>query len=173
LHKRKLVLTLVALLALGALIAGCGGGGSSSGGSTATAGESESGGSGDAGGEGSTKVVFIKEADKICRAADAKLAEEVADYAKKHNIPITEEGPSKDQEIELFHAVVLPNIARQAEEIAALTPPEGDEAKVEDITDTLSAEVAEAEEADGVPGEGTLEGARKKAKAYGLRNCGS
>lgn len=174
-YKRKLALALVALLALGALVAGCGGGSSTAGTDDSTSGGAESSGSsGDAGGAAPTKAAFIKEADKICGAADAAMTEEITDFAKENDIPITsEEEPSEDQEVEIFHAVVLPNISKQAEEIAALTPPEGDEATVEDITDTLSEEVAQAEEEDGVPDESTLEEASKKAKAYGLKTCGS
>jgi hypothetical protein len=196
LYKRKLALTLVALLALAALVVGCGGGGSSSssssGSSSSTESESstdesnsssdesgsddESGSEDESGSDDSgapSKAAFIKEADKICGASDGVMAEEITDYAKENDIPIEKEEPSEDQEIEIFHAVVLPNIAKQAEELAALTPPAGDEDTVEDITDTLSSEVAAAEGEDGIPDESTLEEASKKAKAYGLKTCGS
>lgn len=180
---RKFALMLVALLALAAIVAGCGGGGSSSSSSsdssTAAGGESESSdsgssSSGDSGGKAPTKAVFIREADKVCGEADAELTEEITEYAKENGISVSgEEEPSEEQQLEILHAVVFPNLARQAEEIAALTPPAGEEETVEDITDTLSEEVKEAEEADGVPDESTLEGASKKAKAYGLTTCGS
>ncbi len=181
-YSRKLVLAAVALLALAALVAGCGGSSSSSESSSTTSSESGSAetesnsgksesGSGDSGGPAPTKAVFIKEADTICSKADAAMTEEISKYAEENKIPISEgEEPSEDQKIEIFHAVILPNIGKQAEEIAALTPPEGDEGTVEDLTDTLSTEVAEAEEAESVP---TLEGATKKAHAYGLKLCGS
>jgi hypothetical protein len=174
LHKRKLALTLVALLALAALV-GCGGGGSSSSSSSdsSTSSSTEGESTSSSGGAAPTKAAFIKEADKICGAGDGVMAEEITDYAKQNDIPIEKEEPSEDQEIEIFQAVVLPNIAKQAEELAALTPPAGDEDTVEDITDTLSSEVADAEEEDGVPDESTLEEASKKAKAYGLKTCGS
>ena len=80
---------------------------------------------------------------------------------------------SEAQQGELFRAVILPNIGRQAEEIAALTPPEGDEGTIEDLTDTLSSEVEEAEEESGAPSDDTLKGATEKAKAYGFKTCGS
>jgi len=195
LYMRKLVLALAVLLALAAIVAGCGGGdSSSSAGSTssdsassAESGSSEESSSDDESGsedesgsdEGSddsgvapTKAAFIKEADEICGNEDAVMTEEIADFAKENNIN-TEEEPTEDQQIEVFHEVVLPNIAKQAEEIAALTPPAGDEETVEDITDTLSSEIQEAEEADGIPDQSTLEEASKKAKAYGLKTCGS
>jgi ABC-type glycerol-3-phosphate transport system substrate-binding protein len=163
---RKLVGALVALLALGAVAAGCGGGGSSSGGST---GDSTSA---DNGGAAPTKTAFIKEADKVCGAAEEELTEEVKAFAKEHNIPLEKEEPSKAQQTELFQEVILPNIAKQGEELEALTPPEGDEATIQDLTSTLETEVAEAEEEDGI-GEGALAGATKKARAYGFKTCGS
>jgi hypothetical protein len=190
--QRKIVLMLAALLALAAIVAGCGGGdssGSSSGTESATTAEGESSGgdesgsdsesdaedesgSDDSGGPAPAKAAFIKEADKICGDADAAMTKEITKYAEEKNIPISEEEPSEDQQIEIFHAVVLPNIGRQAEEIAALTPPEGDEGTIEELTDTLSSEVEDAEQADGAPSESTLEGATKMAQAYGFKTCG-
>jgi hypothetical protein len=163
LFKRKLVLALVAVLALAGLVAGCGGGGSSSSSTTSS----------DSGGEGPTKDVFIKEADKICGEDEDEVVEEAEAFAEEKGIEIENEEPSQALQAELFRQVVLPNIGRQAEEIAALTPPEGDEETIEDLTDTLSSEVAEAEEESGTPAQDTLAGATKKAKAYGFKVCGS
>jgi hypothetical protein len=162
---RKLVLMLIAALALVALVAGCGGGGSSSGSSTDST-------STDAGGEAPTKAVFIKEADKVCGAAEKELVAEVKEFAKEKGIPLKKE-PSEAQQGELFRLVILPNIGRQAEEIAALTPPEGDEGTIEELTDTLSSEVEEAEGESGAPADDTLKEASKEAKAYGFKVCGS
>src|ERR1700759_4279006 len=112
---------LAALLALAGLVAGCGGGGSSSG-STSDTTSTESA---DSGGEAPTKAVFIKEADKVCTDDEDELNEEIEAFAKEKGISTSEE-PSEDLQIELFHDLVLPNIAKQAEDLAALTPPEGD-----------------------------------------------
>jgi hypothetical protein len=166
--QRKIVLMLAALLALAALVAGCGGGGSSSG-STSDTTSTEGG---ESSGEAPTKAAFIKEADKICTDDEDELNEEITAFAKEKGISTSEE-PSEALQVELFQELVLPNIAKQAEELAALTPPEGDEATIEDLTDTLSEEVAEAEEETGLPGEETLKGATDKAKAYGFKSCGS
>jgi hypothetical protein len=167
LHKRRLVLALFAVLALAALVAGCGGGGSSSSTSDTTSTENS-----DSSGEAPTKAVFIKEADKICTDDEDQLNEEIEAFAKEEDISTSEE-PSKDVQIELFHDLVLPNIAKQAEDLGALTPPEGDEETIEELTDTLSEEVEVAEEEDGLPGEDTLKGATDMAKAYGFKSCGS
>jgi len=166
--QRKIVLMLAALLALAALVAGCGGGGSSSGSTSDTTSTESS----DSGGEAPTKAAFIKEADKICTDDEDELNEEITAFAKENGISTTEE-PAEGLQVELFHELVLPNIARQAEELAALTPPEGDEATIEELTDALSEEVAAAEEESGLPGEETLKGATEMAKAYGFKSCGS
>jgi hypothetical protein len=168
LYKRRIAATFVALLALVAVVAGCGGGSGSD-----TSGGGETGGSTESSGTAPTKAAFIKEADKICGDAEEELGEEISAYAKEHDIPISKEEPTSDQEAELFQEVVLPNVARQGEEIAALTPPEGDEGTIEDLTGTLEDEVAEAEENGGGPGDETLAGATKKAQAYGLKTCGA
>jgi hypothetical protein len=167
LHKRRLAPAILALLAIVLVAAGCGGGGSSSGGSTG-GGSTES----DSGGEAPTKAAFIKEADKVCASAENELTAEVKEFAKQNNIPIGGEGPDEAQQIELFQGVILPNIAQQGEEIAALTPPEGDESTIEELTSTLEDEVGEAEKEGGL-GEEALAGATKLAKAYGFKTCGS
>jgi hypothetical protein len=171
LYKPRLATALAALVALVAVVAGCGGGGSSS---SSTGGDSTGGGSteADSAGAAPSKAAFIKEADKVCRDAENELTEEVTEFAKEHKIPLEKAEPSKDQQTELFQEVVLPNIARQGEEIAALTPPEGDEGTIEDLTSTLESEVTEAEEEGGV-GATALSGATKKAKSYGFKVCGS
>ena len=169
--KRIFALALFALMALAAVVAGCGGGGSSSSGT----GGSTSGGSteSESGGSAPTKAAFIKEADKICGDEEEELGKEITAFAKEKNIPIEEGGATEDQETELFQEVVLPNIAKQGEEIAALTPPEGDEGTIEELTDALAEEVKQAEEADDTATDETLAGATKIAKAYGFKVCGA
>ena len=174
-YKRKIAATLVALLAVVAVVAGCGGGGSSSdstGGAT-TGGETTSGGSTESSGAAPTKAAFIKEGDEICTDDENELNEEIEAFAKENGIDLKTDELSSDQETELFQELVLPNIGKQAEELGALTPPEGDEETIEELTDTLASEVEEAEDAGGKPGSDTLAGATKMAKAYGFKACGS
>ncbi len=163
--KRALA-ALVACLAIAAVAAGCGGGGDST-----SSGDSTSGGEG---GSAPTKAAFIKEADGVCRKADGKLNEEVTEYAEEHNIPLEKE-PTKDQQVELYEAVVLPNIRAQGEEIAALTPPEGEEEAVEEITDGLSegVEAAEEDPQQLTEGKNPLGDASTKASDFGMKVCGA
>ena len=162
--KRALV-ALFACLAVAALAAGCGGGGDS------TSGGSES--SADSG-SAPAKAAFVKEADGICQAADNELNDEIQSYAKANGIPLGKE-PTKAQQVELYEEVVLPNIGKQAEELGELTPPEGDEETVEEITDGLDegVEEAEADPEQLVEGKNPLADASSKAKAYGMKVCGS
>jgi hypothetical protein len=169
LQKRKIAATLFAVLAMAVVAAGCGGGGDSTGGSGSTDGGSTEADSGDA---APTKADFIKEADQVCTAAENELSDEVVAFAEDHNIPIKKEEPSKAQQTELFHEVVLPNIARQAEELAALTPPEGDEATIEELTSTLEDEVVEAEEESGVS-DTRWRGRRRRPGPTGSRAVGA
>jgi hypothetical protein len=167
LYKRKIAAALFAVLATAVVVAGCGGGGSSS--SSTSGGSTEA----DSGGAAPTKAAFIKEGDEICTDDENELNEEIEGFAKENNLDLSKDKLSSDQETELFQELVLPNIARQAEELAALTPPEGDEETIEDLTDTLTSEVEEAEDAGGKPAADTLAGATKMAKAYGFKSCGS
>ena len=168
--KRALAV-LFACLAIAAVAAGCGGGDdTTSGGDTTGGGEST-----EASGSVPTKAVFIKEADKICGDADETLNEEIGEYAEDNDIPLEKKEPTEEQQVEIYEAVVLPNVAQQGEEIAALTPPEGDEETVEGITDALAAGVedAEADPQQLVEGKNPLADASKQARAYGMKSCGS
>lgn len=186
---RRIAALVFALLALALVAAGCGGGGDSTGGSSTadtTSSSSESGGSGDESAEAEgeadegeassgatpTKAAFIKEADAVCSKAELKLSEEVIAFAKENGIDIEkEEEPSDDQKTEIYEQIVLPNIANQAKELEALTPPKGDEAKIEELTSTLSEEAESADPSD--LDENTFEDASKMAQEYGLHSCGA
>jgi hypothetical protein len=177
---RRIAALIFAVLALALVAAGCGGGGDSTGSSsTADTGSSSSESSTESsdesesssGGAAPTKAAFIKEADKICSTADAKLSQEVVNFAKEEGISIEDE-PGKDDQTKIYENIVLPNVHKQAEDLEALTPPAGDEDTVEDITSTLTDEVESAEDDPGNIDEDTLQEASKKAKAYGLQTCG-
>ncbi len=164
--KRALVALFACLIVV--VAAACGGGGDSTSGSTG------GGESSEASGSAPTKAAFVKEADAICEKADEELNEEVESYAKENGIPLGKE-PTKAQQEELYAEVVLPNVGRQGEEISALTAPEGDEDEVGEIVDALDAgvEEGEADPSGLVEGKNPLADASSKAKAYGMKVCGS
>jgi len=147
----KALLAIGMAVALAAAVAGCGGDDDS--GSTAAA---------------PTKAQFVKEADAIC----AKGNEEISAQIKESGI---DGEPSEAQLIEVVEEIVIPETAKQGEQISELTPPEGDEETVEEITTALAEGVAEAEEdpaAVTAGGDGPFTEATDLAKAYGLTVCG-
>ncbi|MBS1845902.1 MAG: hypothetical protein JST53_15920 [Actinobacteria bacterium] len=171
---RRIAALVFALLALGLVAAGCGGGGDSTGASssTDTTGGETTDGSTESSGPAPTKAAFIKEADKVCSKAELKLSEEVLEFAKENGIDIEkEEEPSDDQKTEIYEQIVLPNIANQAKELEALTPPKGDEETIEELTSTLSEEAENADPSN--LDENTFEDASKMAQEYGLHSCGA
>jgi len=160
---------LFACLAIAAVAAGCGGGDDST-----SSGDTSGGESSAASGSAPTKAVFIKEADKICGDSNEVMNEELAEFSKENDISETEE-PSEELQVEAYESIVLPNIAGQGEEIAALTPPVGDEEAVEEITDALAESVddVEASAEQLVEGKNPFADASSKARAYGMKTCGS
>jgi hypothetical protein len=168
LSKRALA-ALVAVLAIAAAVAGCGGGSDSTSSGGDTGGDTTAQSSGPA----PTKAQFVKEADAICTKSDTALNSEIESYAKENGIPSNKE-PSKDQQVEIYEAVVLPNVSQQSDEIGELTPPEGDEETIEELVSSLSegVEEAEADPQQLVEGKNPLADATSQAKAYGMTVCG-
>jgi hypothetical protein len=162
---KRALMALFACLAVAAVAAGCGGGGSS----TSSGGESSSDS-----GSAPTKAAFIKEADAVCKVADDELNVELEAFATENGITQKKQ-PTKAQQIQGYEDVVLPNIKQQSEELGELTPPEGDEDAVGEIVDGLDegVEEAEADPEQLVEGKNPLAGASSKARAYGLKVCGS
>ncbi|MBS1879389.1 MAG: hypothetical protein JST31_07750 [Actinobacteria bacterium] len=161
-------------MAVAAAVAGCGGGGDSTTGAGGDTTSTAGGESSEASGPAPTKAAFIKEADAICQKADGELTEEVVAYAKAHNIDTGKE-PTEPQLEEIYKEVVLPNIGKQGEAIASLTPPEGDEEVVDSIVEALESGVEEgqANPSELVEGKNPVADASAKAKAYGFKACGS
>jgi hypothetical protein len=174
--QRQLWAALVAAMAIAAVVAGCGGGGgdTTGGGGDATAAEAGGGGEEPSGGPAPTKAAFIKEADKICSEGEAALTGEITAYVEENGIEAGAE-PTEEQALEIAEATVLPNFANQAEEISALTPPEGDEGTIESMVSSLQDGIAELEDDPGKLNESSssLEAFGEEATEYGLKACGS
>ncbi len=160
-YKRALA-ALVALVAIVVVAAGCGGGSDS----TSSAGET-------AGGEAPTKAVFIKEADAICKSGEDALEGEVEEFVEEEGLE--KKKPTPAQETQLVEQLVIPNIARQGEEIGELTPPEGEEETIEELVSSLQEGVESAEEEPKalIEGGNPFAAATKQAKAYGMKECGT
>lgn len=141
-----------ALAALAMLIAGCGGGG----GDTT---------------EALTKAEFIKQGDAVCKKGNKMSETEVEDFAKEQGFNLEE--PNKKQAEEVVTEVLVPNLQRQAKELAALEPPKGDQAEVEAIVASLDEATAEFEkEPASFFKETALAKPIRLENAYGFKVCG-
>jgi hypothetical protein len=187
--KRGLALLFVCL-AIAAVATGCGGGDDSTSssdtptiGDTTSSGDVTGGGesteasggeSTEASGEAPAKAAFLKDANAICKSAELKLLKDVGKFGEENGLGPEDEA-TNEQALELYETVVLPSFVFQQQEIAALTPPAGDEEEVGEIVDSLQAGIEEAEDDPQrlIDGENTLEDASAKAAAYGLTSCGT
>jgi hypothetical protein len=157
LSKRLLVL-LAGALALGLLVAGCGSSDDSSEENTSSL----------------TKAEFIKQADAICEKADDEIEGEVEAFAEENGIP-TDKEPSDEVKEELVVEVIVPSIEEQAEGIAALGAPSGEEDQIDQIVEgieTAASETAEDPSSVISGSEGAFKGVNEEAKEYGFKVCG-
>jgi hypothetical protein len=154
--------------------AGCGGGSSdSSAASGETAGDTASSDTTPSG-SASSKDAFIKEANRICEDGAGRIRNEQGSFVKEHGI--SEKKPAtKEQEEEFITDIVAPSVRSQAEEVAELSAPEGDEEEVAAIVEGLE-EVADAAEENPSsvfkeePG-GLLDEVNEVAEDYGAKEC--
>jgi hypothetical protein len=150
--SNRLLETIAGALAVVAFLAGCGG-------------------SGDP--PPLTKAEFIKQGDEICANAEAELEEGIGIYTHEEEFnEVT--GPTKKQELGLVVDVILPRFQILAEELGELGPPEGEEAKIEEIIVGLEEAVAdgEADPRSVLTGANPFEAVREDAAEFGLRVCG-
>lgn len=163
----SLSLALLALAA-GLVIAGCGDDDenpqtltSESEGATGATGEQ---------GPAPTKAAFVKDADAICTEAREELSNEA--------VSLYPEGPPTGEDAATFvEDFVIPSFQGQHDDLAALTPPQGDEEAVADVLSKLQQgidDIAEdpaafIEEPEASAG---LEAATKAAERFGFKSCG-
>jgi|SRR5215204_3968075 len=152
--KKAVLAALAALVALSALIAGCGGGDS-------TTDETVN----------LTKTEFIKQGDAICKKGNDQSEKEAEKFAEENGFTL--EKASKDQLEEAVAEVLVPSVNQQAEEIAELGAPEGDEEQVEEIIVSLEGAADKIEDEPSAVFDGkVLKEPSKLAKDYGFKVCG-
>jgi hypothetical protein len=153
--SKRLTVLFAGVLAIGLVAAGCGS--SDDGGGVTTS--------------SLTKAQFIEQADTICDRAGDEIEAEVESYANENGIDVNRE-PTDEQKEEIVVEVIVPNVEGQAEEIAALGAPSGEEDQVGEIVETAAAETADD------PGpvingkEGAFADVNKLAQDFGLTACG-
>ena len=131
----KLISLSLALLALaaGLVIAGCGDDDDETTSGTTT---TEATDSTDTGDDAPTKADFIKEADAICADADQALADVALEQ-------YPEGPPTGDDAVAFAEDVFIPNLQGQHDDLAALTPPEGEEDAFADLLEQLQTGIDE------------------------------
>lgn len=120
-----------------------------------------------------TKEEFIADADQICADGDAEI-----DAAAQETFPQGRPGPQEQQQF--LEETVLPSIREQIDGIRGLTPPEGDEAAIDEFLTSAETAVDEAEQdpsvlLQGGAGEGSAEDpfaeTAQLGEEYGFQNC--
>jgi hypothetical protein len=117
-----------------------------------------------------TKKEFIKQAEAICLKTDKQQGEALEGYLEEHPKGIT---TGKGREIEAIEVLVVPSLKSEADELAALGAPSGDEDQVEAIVVGLEDSVRKLEEDPlAFRNEKKLFGEiDAKAKRYGFKEC--
>jgi hypothetical protein len=152
--NKAFLVAVAALIALAAIVAGCGGGDDTTD-ETVTL----------------TKAEFIKQGDAICKKGNDQSEKEAEEFAEDNDFSL--EKASKEQLEEAVSEVLVPNLERQTEELDALGAPEGDEDKIEAIVVSLEDATGEIEDDPGVVfSGGVLKKPSKLAESYGFKVCG-
>jgi hypothetical protein len=148
---------LAGIVAVAAVIAGCGSSDDSST-NSATA---------------LTKAEFVKQGDAICEKGSKQIEDEAESFADENDVDT--ENPTDEQQEEVVETVVGPALQTQADELGELGAPSGEEAKVTAMLEVLE-EVAEEFESDpgvllGSDGSDPLDKANELADEFGFKAC--
>lgn len=138
------------LAALSLLFAGCGGGGD--------------------GTSSLTRAQFIKEGNAICKKSEEEKAKALRALIAKVD---PKKQFSMERKEQLVRTVIIPPYEQTIEDLKGLGAPEGDEEKVEEITQEMEkvAKEVKADPSVAVTSVEQFEKANKLATDYGLTNC--
>jgi hypothetical protein len=178
----KFILSLIAVLVVGAVAFGCGGSSSDSGSTGSSGAETRSTGGGSEGGEDGTtqnasgngaggapltKAAFIKQGDKIC-------GEIPAEYEKLRQKLLKSPEKNEASTAKVNEVAAIPPVLTAVESFEELTPPKGEEAAAEAIVDALEAAGKGLEEEPAAPLVGPKSPYaefQKLTKEYGFQFC--
>jgi ABC-type lipoprotein release transport system permease subunit len=141
------VLLLGSVLAVGLIGAGCGGGDDDSDTTTSL-----------------TKAEWIAKADGICQQGN----QEINQAAQQQ---FGNQKPTAASVQQFATGTALPNTQTQVDKIRALGAPSGDEDQVNEILDTVQADIDKAKSAGDIE-DSTFADGNALAKQYGLKVCG-
>jgi hypothetical protein len=120
-----------------------------------------------------SKSEYILQADRICARGDRQI-NLAADQYFGEELGLRSNQRPTDQQIARFgEDEVIPGIQDQHDELVELEAPEEDAEELEEIYDTLQAEIDAAEEDPVTVAEDAFAEASRLARDYGLEACGS
>jgi hypothetical protein len=127
---------------------------------------------GSAGGDSTSadKGAFVKQANAICTRGKSDGLQRMSAYARAH----TDSGQSRSAQLaKALQKVFLPEVDRQAKEIRALGPPQGDEEQVEAFLAALeeAVDVASRKGATAPNFAAAFKRSAQLAREYGLDAC--
>jgi len=154
--NKPVVVLLAVVVAIGVLIAGCGG-------------------SSDNGSESSTltKAEFLKQGNAICAKGNDEIEAGFESFVQQHHMKKNQR-PTAAELKGVAEEVLVPIISRQVKEIRALGTPEGDEQKVEGFLTAAEEALEKAEQNPSIltqENNDPFEAVNKKAASYGLTKC--
>jgi hypothetical protein len=122
-----------------------------------------------------SKAKFIETGDEICRRSGTRIETEVQRHKTEYGMGFGKH-PNNKQELEVITDLVLPVIQAEAEALAQLEVPAGDEAEIAAIVKALEKGVAETEakpsRARNKGAKNPLDEASKLSQQYGFKICG-
>ena len=148
-HNALWLLGLAAVTAL--VVAGCGGGGDDDSTSTSSL----------------AKPAWIAKADAICQQGN----QEIEQAANEHFGKQQGQEPTDAQVQQFTDETVIPSVQKQIDQIRDLGAPSGDEDQVNEILDTVQADIDKAKSATTLPDDPFADG-NALATQYGLKVCG-
>jgi hypothetical protein len=131
-------------------------------------------GCGGGGDNAPTKAAFVKQADGICKKNNKALDQQAHAFFKEEGIGSNEE-PTKEQSLKFANEILIPNVEKQVDGVDELTPPKGDEDKVQAVTDSANEAIDKAKQDPTSLFSNKTDPfakANKLATDYGLKVCG-
>jgi hypothetical protein len=121
-----------------------------------------------------TKAAFVTSADAMCTKTDAEITKAATKLREKSQKSGT---LPKQDVVNFFKGTSLPAYDDLVRQLGALTPPKGDQAKVDGLLLTLSSAIdtvkADPEKFVSRTAEDPFADFNKRAKAYGMKVCGA
>ena len=147
--KRNPLWLLGLVLAVALIAAGCGGGGDDSTSTSSLA-----------------KPAWIAKADAICQQGNQEIEQAANEQFGKQS-----QQPTDAQVQQFTTETVVPSVQKQIDQIRDLGAPSGDEDQVNEILDTVQADIDKAKSANTLSDDSFADG-NALATQYGLKVCG-